>query len=258
MLSLHEGRPRRQSFMSQSTIDYLYYFLKNFKVCGKKLNCGSHNCDLFCHLGNCKPCPILISQPVACICGKTTLQPPLPCGTKKPSCHEPCSRQKECEHPCPLNCHEDPCPPCDFSVNKLCTCQRYMMNNVSCSKEVSCGEPCDTLLKCGHMCGELCHLGDCPNNNDEGCGKKCGKIRKDCKHKCLSLCHPLEKDCPKVYCQVMTKIKCECGTRFGFVECGIAKSKIIKCDHGCKNKLRFGAITESVIIFIFIISTFNF
>ena len=120
------------------------------------------------------------------------------------------------------------------------------MNNVSCSKEASCGEPCDVILKCGHLCAEVCHPDSCPKESEDGCGKKCGKIRTDCKHKCLSLCHPKESECPKTFCQVMTKIKCVCGGRFGFVECGLAKGKIIKCDTGCKNKQRFGVLTEQV------------
>lgn len=198
-------------------------------------------------MGFCKQCPIFIPQPVSCICGKTLLQPPLPCGTKRPICHHPCSRIKECGHPCALECHEDPCPPCDFLVNKLCSCQKYMINLVSCSKEVSCGEPCDKLLKCGHICGEVCHSGSCPKENDsDGCGKKCGKNRNDCKHKCLSLCHPNEKECPQVFCQVLMKIKCDCGSRFGFVECGVAKNKKILCNDACKNKQRFGGFTEAV------------
>lgn len=219
-----------------------------YKICGKKLACGLHNCDLFCHLGYCKPCPIFISQPVTCVCGKTILQPPLPCGTKKPACHHPCSRIKACGHQCPLECHEDLCPPCDYSVSKLCVCSRYMMNLVKCSKEVSCGEPCDLVLKCGHFCGVVCHAGVCINEKETGCGKKCGKVRKDCKHKCLNSCHPLEEECPKTFCQVMTKITCLCGTRFGFIECGAFKHKIIKCNTNCKNKERFGGFTEIVFI----------
>mmetsp|Transcript_20017 Transcript_20017/g.17078 ORF Transcript_20017/g.17078 Transcript_20017/m.17078 type:complete len:164 (-) Transcript_20017:213-704(-) len=47
------------------------------KVCEKPLSCGNHTCNDFCHIGDCKPCPIIINHPLSCICGKTVRNPPL-------------------------------------------------------------------------------------------------------------------------------------------------------------------------------------
>jgi len=51
------------------------------KVCSKPFSCGKHNCDLFCHLGACGFCPVVINRPLTCACGKESLRPPLSCGT---------------------------------------------------------------------------------------------------------------------------------------------------------------------------------
>lgn len=121
------------------------------------------------------------------------------------------------------------------------------MKNVSCSKEVSCGENCDVELICGHLCGIVCHKGECPGNQENFvCKQKCPKIREDCSHKCLSLCHGLET-CPKHFCKVLKKVTCACGNRFGFLECGNLTNKIIKCDISCKSKNRFGNLSDLVI-----------
>ena len=110
------------------------------KVCGKPLNCGKHTCDLFCHIGNCAPCPVIINQPLTCACGATVKNPPLQCGTHPPSCPEPCHRSRPCGHPCFLNCHIDACPPCHELVEKICNCGKSKIPNVKCSMEVLCGK----------------------------------------------------------------------------------------------------------------------
>jgi transcriptional repressor NF-X1 len=43
-----------------------------------------------CHAGNCGHCRVLISQPVPCPCGKTSLRPPVSCGTLAPECDNLC------------------------------------------------------------------------------------------------------------------------------------------------------------------------
>ena len=89
-----------------------------FKICGKPLACGKHNCENYCHKGNCKPCAYIVHEgELKCTCGKTTKKAPFLCGTKL-ECEYPCSIERPCGHPCILNCHEGPCPPCEFLVEK--------------------------------------------------------------------------------------------------------------------------------------------
>jgi len=217
------------------------------KTCGKMLSCKKHTCELFCHLGDCKPCPVIINQPLSCACGKTIKNPPLQCGKSPPTCNFPCSRQRPCGHPCHLHCHIDECPPCDELVEKMCNCDKNLMKNVKCSKEVLCGKVCDNLLTCGHKCGEICHKGECNwERGVKGCGKKCGKKREACEHPCMAFCHP-GKECPKDKCKVEVRVNCECGNRETWVECGATDKKeikILKCDKSCSNLKRFGGFFQ--------------
>jgi transcriptional repressor NF-X1 len=217
------------------------------KVCGKNLNCKKHTCELFCHLGDCKACPIIVNQPVACTCGKTVKNPPLQCPAEPPSCNYPCTRQKPCGHECLLNCHTDACPPCEELVEKMCNCGKSSIKGVKCSKEVLCGKVCDVLLACGHKCGEVCHKGECNYERGiKGCGRRCGKKREICDHPCMAFCHP-GKDCPKDRCKVEVKITCECGNRETWGECGSTDKKeikVLKCDKSCSNLKRFGGFIQ--------------
>lgn len=47
--------------------------------------------------------------------------PPIPCGTKPPPCHKPCSRAHDCDHEVLHLCHSYPtCPPCGVLTAKHC------------------------------------------------------------------------------------------------------------------------------------------
>jgi len=122
------------------------------------------------------------------------------------------------------------------------------MKNVKCSKEVLCGKPCEEMLLCGHKCGDICHKWECNwEKGISGCGKRCGKKREFCEHTCNSLCHP-GKECPKVPCKVEIKVKCDCGNRETFVECGSVDKKeykTVKCDKSCANLKRFGGFISN-------------
>lgn len=48
------------------------------------LNCGKHTCGETCHMGLCKKCPVIYSQPQFCPCEKTSIKPPIVCGTVVP------------------------------------------------------------------------------------------------------------------------------------------------------------------------------
>ncbi|EGR34085.1 transcription factor family protein, putative [Ichthyophthirius multifiliis] len=219
------------------------------KVCEKKLSCGKHTCELFCHLGLCGKCPIKINEPISCICGKATLKPPQPCGTEPPECHFPCSREKPCGHPCHLNCHIDQCPPCEFKVEKKCRCGAAIVPNVSCSKEALCTIACGKPLSCGHKCEEVCHLGQCPKEGN--CQKKCNKQRLFCGHKCIQTCHG-QSECPKEPCKVEIVIKCKCGHREAFVECGTSDcvlDRSLACNDVCRNINRFARFYDNEKVF---------
>jgi hypothetical protein len=81
-----------------------------------------------------------------CHCGRTVLEPPIPCGTRV-NCRYQCTRPPPpCGHPrTQHSCHEDPsaCPPCPFLTGKPCACGKKIVENVRCSQEkVSCGAVC--------------------------------------------------------------------------------------------------------------------
>jgi len=117
-------------------------------------------------------------------------------------------------------------------------------------------------MSCGHKCETVCHLGDCPKDNPlTGCGRKCGRNRKFCEHKCVAICHGSNKfslkymlqflkiifywvatECPNDPCKVEVSIRCRCGEREAFVECGSSDSALdrtLACNQLCKNISRF-------------------
>lgn len=61
-------------------------------TCSKPLSCGKHDCGEPCHLGLCKKCPVVYSQPQPCPCGNTSLRPPILCGTFTPECDNSCGK----------------------------------------------------------------------------------------------------------------------------------------------------------------------
>ena len=115
-------------------------------VCGKPLACGNHHCEAKDHRGACPTCLRSSFDELVCACGRTVLEPPIPCGTRI-SCPFPCARPAPfCGHDkVPHACHEDPipCPPCPYLSEKRCACGKKMVGNVQCWQEkVSCGSAC--------------------------------------------------------------------------------------------------------------------
>ena len=53
-------------------------------ICGKTLSCGLHQCLELDHPKgrSCAPCLQASFDELVCACGRTVLQPPVPCGTK--------------------------------------------------------------------------------------------------------------------------------------------------------------------------------
>ena len=225
--------------------------------CGKLLACGNHYCELRDHRGACPSCLRSSFEELICNCGRTILEPPIPCGTRI-SCHYPCARPPPpCGHPRTQHaCHEDPtpCPPCPFLTSKLCACGKKMVDNVRCSQEkVSCGTPCGKPLTCGfHHCDRLCHGDDCGP-----CHATCGKPRKLClpaQHPCTHPCHAPAACDESEPCRAIIHISCPCGRIRQPIACGRSmsnpggreSSQSLKCTNDCLVAKRNARLAEAL------------
>lgn len=195
-------------------------------TCNKLLNCGLHRCERKDHKGLCPPCLQSSWDEMTCVCGNTTIMPPVPCGTQM-QCNYPCNRPPPlCGHPkAAHSCHEsEGCPPCPFLTAKVCACGKMTLPNVRCSQpKVSCGTACGKPLPCGfHTCQRMCHGDDCG-----ACESVCGKDRKLClpdHHGCTLPCHA-PSACPELEpCQSIVTLECPCGRIKRQVPCGRSSS----------------------------------
>ncbi|XP_055960704.1 NF-X1-type zinc finger protein NFXL1 [Mercurialis annua] len=196
-------------------------------ACGKKLRCGQHSCESLCHSGHCPPCLETIFTDLTCACGKTSIPPPLPCGTPPPSCQLPCSIPQPCGHSASHSCHFGDCPPCSVPIAKECVGGHVVLGNIPCgSKDIRCNKLCGKTRQCGlHACGRTCHPSPCDNTScgseagsKTSCGQTCGAPRRDCRHTCMALCHPAAF-CPDVRCEFPVMITCSCGRITTSVPC---------------------------------------
>ncbi len=214
------------------------------RLCGRMLKCGNHTCPELCHKGPCGSCREAIFDEVSCHCGRTVLQPPLPCGTTSPLCRFDCERPKSCGHPrVAHNCHGDgePCPKCPFLIEKPCICGKRTLKNQPCwLADVRCGVVCGRKLRCGsHFCRKSCHRpGECEDAG-KTCQQSCGKAKKVCRHPCEEPCHApfsCREDKP---CQSKMLITCECQNLKQELKCNASKSsegnskKSLSCDDEC-------------------------
>ncbi|KAF2178645.1 hypothetical protein K469DRAFT_718189 [Zopfia rhizophila CBS 207.26] len=213
------------------------------RSCGRQLKCGNsnHRCQELCHKGACGTCREAIFEEVGCHCGRTVLQPPLPCGTEPPPCQFQCERPKACGHPqVAHSCHQDEesCPKCPFLTTKLCLCGKQSLKNQPCwLNEVRCGNVCGRRLKCGaHKCQKQCHR---PGECEEPCRQPCGKDLDVCGHPCMAPCHspfPCKGDQP---CQHKIFVNCECQRIKKEAKCNASEhsdgnlKKTLKCDNDC-------------------------
>jgi len=151
--------------------------------CGKKLDCGTHQCSRICHEGPCGTCDETVEA--RCYCGRHTKS--MTCGQGTPrqsyndslpekkwqgrwSCESTCSKAFDCgKHLCKRLCHalDSEVGLCPFSPALIDTCpcgsEAINGNRASCEEEIkTCGRLCERQLNCGHHCGSKCHLGDCP------------------------------------------------------------------------------------------------
>lgn len=214
------------------------------RVCGRPLKCGNHFCSELCHKGPCGTCREAVFDEITCNCGRTVLQPPLPCGTVAPACQFDCTRHKSCGHPqLAHNCHGDgeECPKCPFLTEKICMCGKKSLKNQQCWRnDVSCGDPCGAALSCGsHACRKICHRpGNC-EDVDRACQQPCGKPKRSCGHPCSETCHaPLScrEDSP---CQHKILVTCQCQHLKKEMRCNASKSSqgnnrgVLDCDDEC-------------------------
>lgn len=215
------------------------------RECGRLLRCGTHACTELCHKGPCPTCREAIFEEIGCHCGRTVLQPPLPCGTKPPICRHPCNRPKACGHPqIPHHCHQDDeaCPKCPFLVEKRCACGKKTLKNQQCwLQNVLCGQVCGATLSCGtHSCQRLCHKpGECEDAGGKPCTQPCGKLKKVCGHPDNAPCHspyPCKEELP---CQSKIFITCPCQAQKQEAKCLASKSsegnngKSLACNEEC-------------------------
>jgi len=227
------------------------------RSCGRVLKCGNHACSELCHRGPCGSCREAIFEEISCNCGKTILQPPLPCGTSPPSCRFECERPKDCGHPrVPHSCHDDgeSCPKCPFLAQKPCLCGKKTLRNQPCwLTEVRCGEVCGQKLNCGsHFCRKQCHRpGECEDVL-KMCQQACGKAKKSCGHSCDIQCHapsPCREDMP---CQHKMFVTCECQHLKQEVKCNASRvsdgntKKVLSCDDKCARLLRNQMLAQAL------------
>ncbi|KYM96321.1 PREDICTED: protein shuttle craft [Cyphomyrmex costatus] len=181
--------------------------------CSKTLSCGRHKCQERCHIGRCSPCLESSFEELYCECGAEVIYPPVPCGTRRPTCNRPCSREHLCNHEVLHNCHSEPtCPPCSVLTQRWCHGRHELRKAVPCHvKEISCGLPCNKPLTCGrHKCITMCHAGPCERAGQQ-CTQPCTTTRELCGHICAAPCH--EGRCPDMPCKETVKVTCQCGHR---------------------------------------------
>ncbi|KAF9905744.1 FKBP12-associated protein [Linnemannia zychae] len=102
------------------------------KVCGKRLDCGLHNCKKSCHAGEC------------------TIPP-------SDVCNQPCPKpRKSCGHRCGVACHGDtPCPestPCPVIIPSSCKCGHLSMDTACNATAENPWDGKPKLIKCNDYC----------------------------------------------------------------------------------------------------------
>ncbi|KAF9589493.1 hypothetical protein IFM89_024764 [Coptis chinensis] len=207
------------------------------QICGKLLPCGLHHCKELCHVGDCAPCMVTVSQ--SCRCGSCSQS--VECSRKMAEnyvCDKPCGRKKNCgRHRCSERC----CPLFNSKTQLPGDWDPHLCSMV-CGKKLRCGQ---------HSCQSLCHIGHCPpcletifNDLTCACGKTsipppqpCGTPPPSCQHPCLvpqscghassHSCH--FGDCPP--CSVPVAKECVGGHVFlRNIPCG---SRDIRCNQLC-------------------------
>ncbi|TPX08900.1 uncharacterized protein E0L32_009604 [Thyridium curvatum] len=209
-------------------------------VCGRKFDCGVHECQKKCHpqdekAAHCTFSPDIVSH---CPCGKTALTeiletPRQSCRDPIPHCSKTCEKVLPCGHRCQNACHDGACEPCMQTVDIPCRCGRTTTEAI-CHKGLAsppqCERICRAQLNCGrHECGKPCCSGErraterqaakrkrnantAVNEEFEAehiCLRTCGRLLKCGTHRCQELCH--KGPCGSCREAIFDEIACSCG-----------------------------------------------
>ncbi|NXC84276.1 NFX1 protein, partial [Cercotrichas coryphoeus] len=224
-------------------------------ICGKKLNCGRHNCKQVCHPQPCQLCPRLPQVVYRCPCGQTPLSKLLELGCVErkictdpiPSCGKTCGKPLSCGsyefvHTCESLCHEGDCKPCSHTSNIYCRCG--FKKKVSDLGELSffliaaitfmCDKRCNKKRSCGrHKCNEVCCV-----DTEHKCSLVCGRKLNCGLHRCEEPCH--RGSCQTCWQTSFDELTCYCGESVIYppVPCGTQPPECKKtctrphdCDH---------------------------
>nr|XP_009663477.1 PREDICTED: transcriptional repressor NF-X1 [Struthio camelus australis] len=223
------------------------------KICGKKLNCGRHNCTQVCHPQPCQLCPRLPQVVYRCPCGQTPLSKLLELGCIErklctdpiPSCGKTCGKPLSCGsyefiHTCESLCHEGDCRPCSRTSNIYCRCG-FKKKEVPCALlrnkaaiTFMCDKRCNKKRSCGrHKCNEICCV-----DTEHKCSLVCGRKLNCGLHRCEEPCH--RGSCQTCWQTSFDELTCYCGESVIYppVPCGTQPPECKKtctrpheCDH---------------------------
>ncbi|XP_059705376.1 transcriptional repressor NF-X1 isoform X11 [Haemorhous mexicanus] len=222
-------------------------------ICGKKLNCGRHNCKQVCHPQPCQLCPRLPQVVYRCPCGQTPLSKLLELGCVErkictdpiPSCGKTCGKPLSCGsyefiHTCESLCHEGDCRPCSHTSNIFCRCG-FKKKEIPCALlrnkaaiTFMCDKRCNKKRSCGrHKCNEVCCV-----DTEHKCSLVCGRKLNCGLHRCEEPCH--RGSCQTCWQTSFDELTCYCGESVIYppVPCGTQPPECKKactrphdCDH---------------------------
>ncbi|NXA33962.1 NFX1 protein, partial [Eudromia elegans] len=199
------------------------------KICGKKLNCGRHNCTQVCHPQPCQLCPRLPQVVYRCPCGQTPLSKLLELGCIErklctdpiPSCGKTCGKPLSCGsyefvHTCESLCHEGDCRPCSRTSNIYCRCgfkkkccvflkSHVLFSLLTAAITFMCDKRCNKKRSCGrHKCNEICCV-----DTEHKCSLVCGRKLNCGLHRCEEPCH--RGSCQTCWQTSFDELTCYCG-----------------------------------------------
>jgi len=187
-------------------------FYKCPDLCGRKFECGIHECEKQCHPQDAETmeCSRSPERIKFCPCGRThisDLGDRRSCQDPIPTCTKVCEKTLACGHICQSNCHLGDCPRCELLISVKCRCGQKAFE-LPCyrdgEKEVLCERMCTSMKSCGrHHCGAQCCSGD------HLCTKICGRSLKCGNHNCTVLCH--RGPCPPCLEASFEPLLCTCG-----------------------------------------------
>ena len=120
--------------------------------CTKTLCHRNHPCPKKCHDEACPPCQESVK--VTLPCSHSAL---VQCSEdiSNYECTEKCTKILSCGHQCRGLCYEE-CGPCNVRLEQRTLECGHSVTNVRCGAVVTCSQPCERMLPCGHRCSEQC------------------------------------------------------------------------------------------------------